>query len=191
MITLRIATTDDAEAIARIYKHYVNNTAVTFEYIAPDEQEFAKRITDKLKKYPFIVAVDSGEVIGYAYASEYRARAAYGWDAELSVYVDCKHTGKGMGKRLYSALIELLSLQNTVTLYAGITFPNEASAALHSKFGFEYVGTFHAAGFKNGNWHNVMWYEKTIAPLSAPSSFIPFPKLTKEKVNRILSDHSR
>lgn len=191
MIALRIATTNDADAIAKIYSYYVNNTAITFEYIAPDKQEFAKRITDKLQKYPFIVAVDSGTVIGYAYASEYRTRTAYGWDAELSVYIDYRHTGKGAGKLLYSALIEILKHQNIVTLCAGITYPNEASEALHRGSGFEYIGTFRTIGFKNGKWHDVMWYEKQINTLGTPSKIVPFSLLDKDITNRILKLYSR
>ena len=191
MITLRIATTDDAKAIANIYGYYVNNTAITFEYIAPDEQEFVKRINDKLQKYPFIAAVDSGEVIGYAYASEYRTRAAYNWDAELSVYTDFRHIGKGVGSLLYSALIEILKIQNVVTLCAGITYPNNASERLHKKLGFEYMGVFRAIGFKNKKWHDVLWYTKQINSLDTPQKVIPFPLLDKDAINKILTLYSR
>ena len=100
MITLRKATPEDGAALAAIYKHYVENTAVTFEYIAPTGEDFAGRIAHKTEKYPFLIAEEDGKPIGYAYASEYRERAAYSWDVETSVYVDLQHQGLGIGKRL-------------------------------------------------------------------------------------------
>lgn len=188
MINLRVANISDAKALSVIYKYYVENTTISFEYTAPDVNEFSKRITDKLEKYPFIVAEEDGCVIGYAYASAFRERAAYGWGAELSVYIDKNKRHHGIGTRLYTALIDILKLQNFVSLYAGVTTPNPASAALHEKFGFNVVGTYHAVGYKKEQWLDVVWYEKTIGDLCSPSPIIPFPNLSKTIVDKILSN---
>ena len=189
MITLRKATPNDGKALAAIYRHYVEETAITFEYVAPTEEEFAQRIAHKTEKYPFIVAEDDGRAIGYAYASEYRERAAYSWDVETSVYVDTRHQGHGIGKRLYSALEEILKLQNVVNLYACITYPNTHSAAMHEAFGFKYIGKFHSAGFKFGKWRDVSWFEKQINCPPEPMPIIPYPQLDEGKVEAILKNN--
>jgi phosphinothricin acetyltransferase len=124
MITLRIATPHDGAALAKIYEYFVDNTTITFEYAPPSEEEFSERIAHKLEKYPYIVAEENGIPIGYAYAAEFRERAAYNWDTELSVYVAPHKHRAGVGKRLYSALTEILREQNFVNLYAWITTPN-------------------------------------------------------------------
>ena len=185
MITLRQATKNDGEALAAIYKHYVENTAITFEYVAPTSEEFAQRIAHKSEKYPFIIAEEDGRPVGYAYASEYRERAAYSWDVETSVYLDLEHQGRGIGKRLYSALEEILKLQNVVNLYACITYPNEQSIAMHESMGYKFIGRFHAAGFKMGEWHDVIWLEKQISFPEKPLPVIPYPELDTNAVNQI------
>lgn len=186
MVTLRKATPEDGSALAAIYKYYVESTAVTFEYIAPTGEEFAERISHKTEKYPFIVAEEDGRPVGYAYASEYRERAAYSWDVETSVYVDGEHQGRGIGKRLYSALEEILRLQGVVNLYACITYPNTYSVAMHESFGFSYIGRFHMAGYKFGQWRDVSWFEKRIGSLDAPKPVIPYPMIDEEKIASIL-----
>lgn len=187
-MTLRIATPGDAYALAEIYAYYVEQTAITFEYDAPDAAEFAERIAHKLEKYPYLVAEVDGEVVGYAYASELRERAAFGWDAELSVYLHPDKRGRGIGERLYSALIELLKLQRFVALYACITSPNEPSIKLHEKLGFTYAGRFKATGYKRGKWHDVLWYEKRIGGDGKPLPVIDFPALDRKTVEQILKN---
>ena len=186
MITLRKATPEDGATLAEIYKYYVENTTVTFEYVAPSGEEFAERIAHKTEKYPFIVAEEYGKPIGYAYASEYRERAAYSWDVETSVYVDTEHQGRGIGPRLYSALEEILKLQNVVNLYACITYPNTYSVAMHEAFGFEYIGRFHLAGYKFDKWRDVSWFEKRIGSPDAPKPVIPYPMIDQDKIASIL-----
>lgn len=189
MITLRKASPEDGQCLAAIYRYYVENTSVTFEYVAPSGDEFAERIASKTKKYPFIVAVENGEIIGYAYASEYRERAAYSWDVELSVYVSHTRTGGGIGRMLYSALEEILKLQNIVNLYACITYPNPHSISMHERLGFCEAGRLHQAGFKLGEWHDVLWMEKHISHPSEPMQTIPYPQLDKSKINEILNNY--
>lgn len=189
MITLRKATEKDGKALAAIYKYYVESTAITFEYVAPDGDEFAERIIHKTEKYPFIVAEEDGRPIGYAYASEYRERAAYSWDVETSVYVDVEHQGRGIGKRLYSALEEILKIQNVVNMYACITYPNVHSVAMHEAFGFEYIGRFHFAGFKFGKWRDVSWFGKQISFPLDPMPVIPYPLIDADTVDVILQNN--
>lgn len=189
MITLRKAKIEDGVALASIYKYYVENTAITFEYIAPNGDEFSERIAHKTEKYPFIIAEENGKPIGYAYASEYRERAAYSWDVETSVYVDTQHQGHGIGKRLYSALEELLKLQNVVNMYACITYPNQHSVAMHEAFGFEYIGRFHSAGYKFGKWRDVSWFGKQITHPAEPLPVVPYPALDKEAIDSILKNN--
>ena len=189
MITLRRATEKDGNALAAIYKYYVENTAITFEYIAPNGKEFAERIARKSEKYPFIIAEENGVPVGYAYASQYRERAAYSWDVELSVYIDTSYQGRVIGKRLYTALEKLLDMQNVVNLYACITYPNPHSVAMHESLGFKYIGRFHRTGFKRGEWHDVFWLEKQISFPTEPIDIIPFSQLDEKLVDRILNNN--
>lgn len=187
MINLRIATKEDGTALAAIYAYYVENTAITFEYVAPTAEEFGERITHKLEKYPYIIAEENGRAVGYAYADMYRERAAFNWSCELSVYVDKSETGKGTGRRLYNALIELLRVQGFISVVASITYPNEASVALHEKMGFTHLGTMHNIGFKFGRWLDLMWFEKRISNAEAPAAIIPFPELDEGSVSSVLA----
>jgi phosphinothricin acetyltransferase len=186
MIKLRIATKEDGAALAAIYAYYVENTAITFEYVAPSAEEFGERIAHKLEKYPYIVAEENGRAVGYAYADMYRERAAFNWSCELSVYVDKNETGKGIGKHLYNALIDILRLQGFVSVVASITYPNESSVALHEKMGFVHLGTMHDIGYKFGRWLDLMWFEKRISDVSAPTTIIPFPEIESEKITAVL-----
>lgn len=192
MLTLRVATPEDGTVLSEIYAHYVNTSAISYEYIAPDAAEFSARIAHKLEKYPYIVAELDGTPVGYAYASEFRERAAYAWCVELSVYVRDGVTGQGVGTALYTALLQLLRLQGVVTAYSAITPPNDASIALHEKMGFTQVGRFHGSGFKLGQWWELVWYEKLLNSLdSAPAPVIPFPTLDAPAVDGILRQSER
>lgn len=187
MIKLRIAAISDAKALSEIYGYYVKNTTVSFEYDAPDESEFASRIAEKLKKYPFIVAEEDGVIFGYAYASSFRDRAAYDWDAELSIYVSHGNYRRGIGKRLYSALLALLKLQHFANAYAVITCPNDPSVAFHEKLGFTLAGKFHKSGYKHGEWLDFVCYEKSFDHPVVPERIIPFSALDKNDIEKILS----
>ena len=188
MITLRIANVLDAPALSKIYEYYVTNTTISFEYVAPTSEEFADRIADRLKKYPFVVAEDNGSPVGYAYASEYRHRSAYDWSVELSIYVDKDERSCGIGTMLYSALLGLLKAQNFASAYACITVPNSPSVSFHEEMGFAFAGHLHAAGYKKGNWLDVVWYEHHLRKDEPPRDIIPFPLLPDETVRKILAD---
>ena len=184
MIRLRIATPEDGAALAEIYGYYVKNTAISFEYEAPDKDEFSRRIEHKLEKYPYIVAEIDGRPVGYAYASEFRERAAYDWDAELSVYVDKDERYNGVGQMLYTALIELLKAQNFVNLYAWITTPNPTSEKFHEKIGFSKLCEIPKVGYKNERWYGITWYCLSLSD-GAPKPIIPFPNLDRSHLTEL------
>ena len=168
-ITLRMATEADAPALLDIYRPYVENTAITFEYDVPSAEEFAERIRHTLKRYPYLVAQRAGEIIGYAYVSPFKERAAYGWAVETSVYVRRGLTGTGCGKALYMALERILKAQNILNLNACIAYASHEdahldnnSAEFHAHLGYELVGTFHQCGYKFGTWYDMIWMEKML-----------------------------
>ena len=190
--TLRRATRTDAEALGRIYAPYVKNTTVTFEYDPPTAEEFAARIADVCGEYPYLVCERDGEPLGYAYGHRLFARAAYAWNAELSVYVreDCR--GMGIGPALCRAVIALLQMQGVLCVYGVIAAPNEASERLHRALGFQKCAEFANAGFKHGSWHNTLWYQKTLgAPAVPPAPIVPFAQLPQEAVEAVLEGEAR
>ena len=177
-MNIRTATPEDALALLEIYAPYVRDTAVTFEYQVPTLEEFADRIRNTLKKYPYLVAGEGGKLLGYAYASAFKVRAAYGWSVETSVYVRQGEHGRGVGRALYEALEKCLRRQQVSNLCACITFPNPTSIAFHERLGYREVAHFHSSGFKLGEWHDIVWMEKELCPHEIPpKSFLPFPEL--------------
>lgn len=175
--SLRFARLEDASAFSRIYGPIVLQTAISFEIEPPGPAEFAERIRSITAKYPWLCMEIEGEVVGYAYGSSHRARAAYEWSVEVSAYVSEIHRGEGIGKALYQALFQILKLQGFHTALAGITLPNEGSVALHESLGMKPLGIYHSVGFKHDGWHDVGWWElnlqgnfdrpQTIKPISA------------------------
>ncbi len=168
---LRYADPDrDAAACATLYAPHVDGSATSFEEVAPDADQFSALIATTLRSYPWIVLDDAGKVLGYAYASSHRSRAAYRWAAEVSIYVDPAHHGAGAGRRLYEALFELLRRQNLRVALAGITVPNDASIGLHRALGFEQVGVYRDIGWKAGAWRDVAWWQLRLAGGAGPPS---------------------
>lgn len=149
----------DAGACAAIYAPNVAGGVASFEVVAPDGEEFTRRIRAISERYPWLVAEIDGAVAGYAYASPHRERAAYRWTAECTVYIADGQRGLGVGKALYTVLFDLLARQNLRTVCAGITLPNRASVALHESCGFELVGVYRRIGYKFGGWHDVGWWQ--------------------------------
>ena len=168
MIDIRNAAAADAEVIRNIYAPYITDTCVTFETEVPAMEEFAARIESISRAYPYLVGVTDGKVVGYAYASRHRARAAYQYSADVSIYVAPGYHRRGIGRALYSKLFELLRERGIYTVYAGITLPNEESAGLHNAFGFRQVGVFRNVGYKFGRWLDVMWMEKPLREYDEP-----------------------
>lgn len=135
----------------------------------------ADRIRHTLEKYPYLVAVEEGEVIGYAYAGTLYDRRAYDHSAELSIYIDDRKRHKGIGHLLYNALIDYLTRMNITNLYGCITYPNDASIAFHEKYGFKEAAHFHECGYKFDQWLDVVYLEKRLDKTTEP--FIPFKEL--------------
>jgi L-amino acid N-acyltransferase YncA len=154
----------DAAPCAAIYAPFVTDAAASFEGAAPTAAEFAARMERMTRTHPWLVLEDGDRVVGYAYASEHRARAAYRWAADVAVYVDPAHHGRGAGRRLYAALLDLLRRQGLRIACAGIAMPNDASVGLHRAAGFELVGTYRSIGWKAGAWHDVSWWQVLLAP---------------------------
>lgn len=177
-MNIRTATPADAAQLLQIYAPFVENTTVTFEYIVPSAEDFADRIRHTLQKYPYLVAEDQGFILGYAYASSFKERAAYSWSAETSIYVKENMERKGIGGMLYHALEDSLTRQNVCNLCACIAYPNPASIAFHEHFSYKTVAHFHASGFKKDAWSDMIWMEKELCPHTVPPKpFIPFPEL--------------
>ncbi|HEX7023068.1 MAG TPA: arsinothricin resistance N-acetyltransferase ArsN1 family B [Trueperaceae bacterium] len=178
MPTIRLATPEDAAAVAAIYAPVVTSTATSFELEAPDAAEMSRRILGTLARYPFLVCEAGGEVLGYAYGSRHRSRAAYDWSVEVSVYVNASARKLGVGRALYRSLLALLALQGFHAAYAGIALPNPASVGLHEALGFRPVGVFGEIGYKLGAWHDVGWWQRRLTPASgSPAAPVPLPDL--------------
>ena len=160
---IRYANFADAPAVAAIYAHYVHKTAITFVAEAPTRADFVSRISDP--RYPFFVAEKNDRVVGYAYASMFRTKAAYRWDVEVSIYLAPGIEGQGIGSELMEALLAAVEKQGYLNAYSCITMPNDRSVALHRKFGFEELGRFPRSGYKHGKWHDVIWMGRPLAEL--------------------------
>lgn len=174
-VTIRAATADDSAAIATVYAPYVTDSVISFEYDPPDGAEIARRMAVK-PVLPWLVAERDGGIVGYAYASAHRARAAYRWGADVSVYLVERERGRGTGRLLYVRLFELLRGLGYVAAYAGITSPNPASVGLHESMGFRPVGVYERVGYKHGRWHDVGWWQLALveAPPADPAEPRPW-----------------
>ena len=156
---VRDATARDAAACAAIYSPYVRDTAISFESSPPTPNELAERIE---AAHVWLVAEVDGQVAGYAYGTTFRAREAYRWSCEVSVYVDrARHRG-GFGRTLYLELFDRLTVLGFRTAVAGVTLPNDPSEALHKSLGFEWVGCYRRIGWKHGAWHDVAQYQRAL-----------------------------
>lgn len=177
-IFIRMATEADSKAILDIYAPYVTDTPITFEYVVPPEEEFAARIRITLVRYPYIVALIGGAIVGYAYASSFRDRAAYDWSVETSVYVKQNRRGMGIGKKLYQSLESILRRQHFRNMYACIAYPNPESIAFHERMGFKTIGHFSQCGYKCQQWHDMIWMGKIIGDHpDHPQAVIPISQI--------------
>jgi phosphinothricin acetyltransferase len=158
-IVIRPATLADAPRCAEIYRPFVTENWVSFETEPPDTDEMAARIAAYAKSHGWLVAQDGGRVIGYAYGSPHRSRAAYSTSADVAVYVDPAHARRGIGRALYAALLPLLAAQGAHAAFAGIALPNPGSIALHEAMGFTPVGIYKQVGWKMGAWRDVGWWQ--------------------------------
>jgi len=187
---IRRAVPADAPAVAAIYAHYVRETAITFATEAPTAADYATRMADG--RFPFLVAEESGCVLGFIYAAPFRQKEAYRWDVELTLYLRPECTGRGMGSRLMRTLLALLKAQGFLLAYSCITSSNAPSLALHHKLGFAALGEFLRTGFKHGQWHGVTWMQYALGTFSdAPQEPVPVSSLAADTVSRILEDDGR
>ncbi len=161
-IRTRSATVDDAPVIQAIYAPFVKHTPISFEEIVPIADEMAERIAQTQERYPYLVAERDGRIVGYAYASQHRTRAAYRLSVDVTAYVTESAQRSGAGRALYSALLSALSDLGYHAAFAGITLPNAASVGFHEAMGFAPVGIFREVGFKLGRWHDVGWWQRLL-----------------------------
>lgn len=185
MMTLRLAQPQDSADLLEIYRPYVLETSVTFETEPPTEAEFRRRILDFTEKFPYILAEEDGRILGYAYAHAFHERAAYSWTVETSVYVRRDLRRSHVGKKLYTALLELLRLQGIRNVCAVVAFPNDPSMAFHRAMGFETGGILPDFGYKLGSWHSVAYLYKSLGS-GAPAPLCPIGSLDPSTVAEVL-----
>ena len=169
MLIRRADPEQDAAACLAIYAPFITDSVISFEATPPSLSEFAERIARYSRTHEYLVAEEDGKVIGFAYGSPHRERAAYRWTAETSIYIDPDHHGRGIGKKLYERLLGLLRAQGIRTVLAGATLPNDASIALHRRCGFVQVGVLPSVGWKFDRWHDVAWLACDLGPGADPS----------------------
>lgn len=159
---VRSATTADAEAIAAIYDHYVSNTTITFEEQPVAPLQMAARIEEvRATTLPWLVAEQSDRVVAFAYAGKWKGRCAYRHSVESTIYVDPALAGRGIGTRLYRALLVELRGRSIHVVIGGIALPNPASVALHERLGFSKVAHFKEVGYKFDRWIDVGYWQTT------------------------------
>ena len=181
---IRMAQTEDLPAMLEIYAPYVLNTTATFEYTVPTEAEFSARFADITRQFPWLVWEENGAVLGYAYASAPFTRAAYQWCAEPSIYLSPEIQGKGIGRKLYLALEQLLKQQGYRVLYALITQENLTSLAFHKKLGYTQIALLPDCGWKFDRWLGVVWMEKR-------QNFVDFPSNTPVYIGDIVDSDQK
>ena len=161
-LTIRDACPADAAACAAIYAPHVTDSWVSFELEAPDAEEMARRIADYGASHAWLVAERDGEILGYAYGSPHRTRAAYGSSCDVAIYVSAAFPRSGVGHALYGELLARLKAKGYHAAFAGIAQPNPASVALHEACGFTPVGIYREVGWKMGAWRDVGWWQRVL-----------------------------
>ena len=159
---IRYATENDAKEISEIYNYYIKNTICSFEENSIDKNEMGKRISSVIDNdYVWLVYEENNQIQGYAYANKWMERNAYRFCLNVSVYLKPETTGKGIGRKLYQTLLSDNKLcEKYHAVIAGIALPNEASIALHEKFGFKKVAHYEQVGFKFNKWIDVAYWQK-------------------------------
>ena len=164
---IRTAALQDAPQLLSIYTPYARDTAITFEYEAPSLEEFESRILCILEKYPYLVAEKNGEILGFSYAGPFKARPAYDWAVETTIYIRQDQKLSGLGRKLYEALESILIRQNIQNLYACIAYSKTEDEHLthdsihfHKRLGYQLIGEFHQYGYKFDRWYDMVWMEK-------------------------------
>lgn len=163
-IKIRDVLPEDAERIQEIYSPYVADTTISFEITVPNKLEMKRRIEKTLSNgFPYIVAEnENGTVVGYAYADRFGEREAYRYSFTISIYLDMEVQSKGIGQKLYDELEKRMKKMGIVQVVSAITGKNEKSLKFHEKNGFIKIGHFPNIGYKMGEWHDIIWMNKTI-----------------------------
>jgi len=156
---IRDITINDSKEVAGIYNFYIINTSITFEENPVSEDEMKNRIKSHNVNLPWIVYEENSEILGYAYATEWKSRSAYKFSVESTVYLKQGRQGKGLGTKLYQELLQRIECRNVHVVIGGIALPNKPSIALHEKLGFEKVAQFKEVGFKFEKWIDVGYWE--------------------------------
>ena len=196
--SIRLITAGDAEATLNIYRPYVENTIISFEYEVPSLEEWQSRIATNTAKYPWLVCEHEGNIVGYAYGSTHRYRTAYSWSPEATVYMDGRYHRLGVARILYKTLFDLLRLQGYVNVYAGVGLPNPESVGFHQALGFYDIGIFKKVGYKLGAWHDTRWFQlhlaehpdnppmpKGVAEVEDAADFLNILEAANEKIKEI------
>ena len=191
---IRVATVDDAKELLDIYAPYVTKTAISFEYEVPSVEEFKARISDTLRKYPWLVAESDEEILGYTCTHAFVGRAAYDHAVETTIYLKEGKTKLGIGRMLYGALERISRAQNILNMNACIGYPETPdghltmnSVQFHEHMGYRMVGIFHNCGYKFDTWYHMVWMEKMIGKhIPTPLPVIPFSDLDAEEITHLL-----
>ena len=186
---IRFAVEADLPQMLEIYAPYVLNTAYSFEYTVPTLDEFTQRFHSYTRQFPWLVWEEDGKVLGYAYGSRPWERAAYSWNAEISIYLAPSIHGRGIGRKLYAVLEEILKAQGYRVIYVIITSDNQGSIAFHKKIGYEVVAEFPGCGHKFGRQLGTVWMEKRAEFVEYPQSFpVPYRDVVENdgKLSNIL-----
>lgn len=182
-LVIRYANPSDSDGILEVYRPYVTDTTITYEYEVPTKEEFYNRTCNIIKKFPYLVCEDQGTIVGYVYASTFRERAAYQWAVEISVYVKQEYQGAGIATHLYNHILKLLEKQGFYKVYAVIDVPNEKSESFHKKFGFKETAMLTKTAYKMGKWCDIKYYEKELREYdSEPTSVKPFNQRDSGKI---------
>lgn len=175
---IRTARDEDAAAIHAIYAPSITDGVATFETELPGVDAMRERIRVRLQHYPWLVWEDAGEVLAYAYAGRFRERAAYDWIAETSIYVRADAHRRGMARKLYGVLLDVMRLQGINQAVGVITLPGTASVAMHETMGFSAAGVWRQCGYKLGQWWDVgVWQKQLQTPAAMPLPITPFPQM--------------
>ncbi|EJN05791.1 arsinothricin resistance N-acetyltransferase ArsN1 family B [Herbaspirillum sp. YR522] len=164
---IRLAQPADAAAICAIYNHYVETTAISFETETVAVDTMAARIAEVRAQFPWLVFEQQGAILGYAYASKWKPRAAYAQSVESSVYLHRDAAGRGIGKQLYSRLLALLKAQGVHLVIGGIALPNAASVGLHESVGFIKCAHFSEVGRKFDTWVDVGYWQLNLEQVTS------------------------